>query len=181
MKHCYKCKEFKPLDMFYTDNSRKDKKGHICKPCCKNTISAYNKANPDKKKEVSKKYRDNNVDKCRESSRLSASKNKELGKQWVKNNIDKVRIYKSNNRAKRKNSIGTHTPHEIDNLFNKQQGKCACCYESIINGYHKDHIVPLAKQGTNDIYNIQLLCKLCNLRKSSRDPIKFMQSMGYLL
>jgi len=35
MKHCYKCKEIKPLDLFYTDNSRKDKKGHICKPLCK--------------------------------------------------------------------------------------------------------------------------------------------------
>ena len=181
MKHCYKCKEFKPLDMFYTDNSRADKKGHICKPCSKKTISEYVKLNPDKRKEVAKKYRDNNHDKCKNASRLSKSKNKELSKQWVKDNIDKVRIYKKNNQIKRKGALGTHTLDQIDNLFALQNGQCVSCRSDISNGYHKDHIIPLSKGGTNDIHNIQLLCPQCNQTKFNKDPISFMQSMGYLI
>lgn len=34
--------------------------------------------------------------------------------------------------------------------------------------FHIDHIVPLARGGTNDSANLQLLCETCNLRKGSK-------------
>ena len=44
-----------------------------------------------------------------------------------------------------------------------------------------DHIVPLAKGGSDGPENIQLLCAHCNRRKSAKDPIVFMQENGFLL
>ena len=35
--------------------------------------------------------------------------------------------------------------------------------------YHVDHIKPLAKYGTNDIENLQLLCKICHNEKSFKE------------
>jgi 5-methylcytosine-specific restriction enzyme A len=36
---------------------------------------------------------------------------------------------------------------------------------------HIDHIIPLAKGGTNDLSNLHTLCQQCNLSKSDRlDP-----------
>jgi hypothetical protein len=53
----------------------------------------------------------------------------------------------------------------------RDRGKCAGCTVDIaleLNADgHIDHIVSLAKGGTNDLVNLQLLCDECNLAKSS--------------
>ncbi|MFZ1365737.1 MAG: HNH endonuclease signature motif containing protein, partial [Brachymonas denitrificans] len=76
---------------------------------------------------------------------------------------------------------GTHTAEDVADLFRLQRGKCACCRTSIKRCYHVDHIEPLARGGSNDRTNLQLLCPTCNTRKSAKHPIEFMQSRGLLL
>lgn len=53
----------------------------------------------------------------------------------------------------------------------RDRGKCSLCEKNITmeleEGSHFDHIVPLSKGGFNDILNIQLLCKICNLQKKN--------------
>ena len=51
----------------------------------------------------------------------------------------------------------------IQSVFKKYNYQCALCYsqENLVI----DHIIPLSKGGTNDIFNLQVLCKECNLRK----------------
>lgn len=44
-----------------------------------------------------------------------------------------------------------------------------------------DHVVPLALGGPHHDSNMQLLRKLCNLRKSAKHPVDYMQSKGKLL
>jgi len=62
-----------------------------------------------------------------------------------------------------------------------QKWRCAICRASIRRGYHLDHIMPLARGGAHKPSNLQLLCGPCNLRKSDRDPVIHMQSLGRLL
>lgn len=58
----------------------------------------------------------------------------------------------------------------------KQQGyKCIYCGVDIKETYSIDHIVPLSKGGTNEIDNIDLVCKPCNTRKGTRDKEHFMK------
>ncbi len=84
-------------------------------------------------------------------------------------------------RARKRNAPGAHTQTEIDDLFKKQRGKCAGCGVSIAGGYHRDRIVSLAKGGSNDVRNIQLLCGPCNHDKNAKDPIDWAQENGRLL
>lgn len=80
------------------------------------------------------------------------------------------------NRAAGRLEYGT-----LPKLMRAQRGRCAFCSTSLRNGYHVDHITPLARGGKHESGNVQLLCGPCNLRKSDRDPIAFAQLNGRLL
>ena len=57
----------------------------------------------------------------------------------------------------------------------RDRGKCVCCGKDLSgildcedqNSIHYDHIVSLSDGGINDVSNIQLMCRNCNLHKSS--------------
>jgi 5-methylcytosine-specific restriction endonuclease McrA len=122
------------------------------------------------------------------STKLWQQKNREkwlaycrkLQKAFVEKNRPYYRALWANQRAMRKNADGRHTKQQISELFAKQRGSCADCGKNL-EKYHVDHITPLSKGGSNAIYNLQLLCPSCNLRKSDKDPIIHAQSLGRLL
>lgn len=82
--------------------------------------------------------------------------------------------------AQRRGAEGKYSLQDILSLHRKQRGRCAVCGENLMQ-YHKDHIMPLKRGGSNSILNIQLLCPECNLSKKDKHPGDFMQSRGFLL
>jgi hypothetical protein len=100
---------------------------------------------------------------------------------WRKANPEANTAIKHRRRARERNAEGSYTAVEVKALFERQGGKCVHCTKSLRNGYHVDHIVPLAGGGTNWITNIQLLCGPCNVRKGATDPIEFARRNGRLL
>jgi 5-methylcytosine-specific restriction endonuclease McrA len=127
-------------------------------------------ANPALCKEITKRWRDNNKEHFAEKNR-----------EWRQANPEKRRIYLNARRAREANSDGSHTVEDIMAIFKAQRGRCACCRERLDDGYHVDHIEPLALGGSNDKRNLQILCQPCNSKKWMHDPIDFMQSQGFLL
>lgn len=100
---------------------------------------------------------------------------------WSKKNPDARRAHFYNRLALKKRIGGKHTAADIKEFFSLQRGKCACCRASIKRGYHVDHIEPLARGGSNDRANIQLLCPTCNLRKGAKAPERWAAENGRLL
>lgn len=170
MKKCKECGEVKELGFFAKDKSKADGFVNQCKQC----RNSYSKDRYElKKPEITKKkaeYRAVNRDKaCATSSA------------WSTANPLKRSAAQAAYRARKRGAMGTHTGEDISRLYGLQKGKCACCKVSLANGYHVDHVVPLALGGTNDKDNLQLLCQFCNCSKGPKDPIDFAQQIGRLL
>lgn len=84
-------------------------------------------------------------------------------------------------RTIRRGAEGKHSAADIREILERQKFKCAECKISIRKIRHIDHIVPLARGGTNWPSNLQGLCPTCNVRKGCIDPIEFAQMNWRLL
>lgn len=69
-------------------------------------------------------------------------------------------------RARKAANGGKYTAKEWRALCAKYDHRCLCCGEA--KRLTPDHVVPIAKGGSNDISNIQPLCLDCNLRKHTQ-------------
>lgn len=65
-------------------------------------------------------------------------------------------------RSRKLGNGGSHTTADLRRLFNRFNGKCAYCGA---DAQHVDHVVPLARGGSNSIGNLLPACKSCNLSK----------------
>jgi len=59
-------------------------------------------------------------------------------------------------------------------LYDKQKGKCNYCGNKLtIQYFHIDHKTPVARDGSDQITNLQLLCGPCNTRKGNSTDGEF--------
>lgn len=63
----------------------------------------------------------------------------------------------------------------------KQKMRCANCMESLVAGYHLDHITPISKGGAHEMGNVQLLCPPCNRKKRDMLPHEWASLNGRLV
>ena len=108
------------------------------------------------------------------------SENKHIFTAWRRNNVELCAKHRRDRRSRILCASGRHTISDIKNIYALQRGRCACCMKKL-NKYHVDHRMPLARGGSNDRLNLQLLCPECNLSKNAKHPIDFMQERGFLL
>ena len=101
--------------------------------------------------------------------KMSESHKGEKAYQW-KGGVSKVPGY--NTRFRRKimmNTIGSHTLVEWELLKKQYNYRCPCCGKSEPEiKLTEDHIIPLSRDGSDYIKNIQPLCRSCNSKKYNK-------------
>ena len=73
------------------------------------------------------------------------------------------------NKQRRANRKRTHIPRGLRHeVFKRDNYTCCECGATKEDGVtlHIDHIIPVSKGGTDELSNLQTLCKACNLNKS---------------
>lgn len=128
----------------------------------------------EKRLAVNRRYRDNNRDKIREMKR-----------RYSKEHPESEIVRSQNRRARHAAAAGRHTQKDILELLERQASKCGTCKKRFCkkNGklqYHVDHVMPLARGGSNDPSNLQLLCPPCNRKKQALHPDEWAKRNGKL-
>jgi 5-methylcytosine-specific restriction endonuclease McrA len=182
---CKKCRSLQKAAQFQNN-----------KPTMMRRNQEYAANNKEKMYEYTKKWRGKNKERFKSKQNEWKKSNPEYHQKWYAENSDRRRevakIWRDNNpekvkaiihkrRALESNAEGYFLPSDIKRIMEMQRSKCAICRRSIKNKYHIDHIMPLSRGGTNWPHNLQLLCPSCNVRKSTKDPIQYMQERGMLL
>ena len=148
-------------------------------------VRLYVAANKGKASAWAANYREKNIERYREMHRrkrmVHGAKYAAYKALWRLENQASIRAHTVNRRARKLAAGGTFRKRDIERIFAAQKGRCAACSACIKRSWQIDHIVPLARGGHNWPANLQLLCGPCNRRKSAKDPIDFMRSLGRLL
>ena len=200
MKTCSKCKIQKPVYDFRKRSKATDGLQSECKVCAKihyeknkekyiERAAIWSKANPDKMQECRQSWADANKERRSEKHREWYKANKDrhagIGKAWREANPEKRTSYKRNRRSRVLDAEGRHTASDVLSILSMQCGLCANCKTKLLksgaNKYHVDHIMPLARGGSNWPSNLQCLCPTCNMRKHAKDPIDWAREQGRLI
>ena len=121
----------------------------------KRNAQNWNRRNPEKVKAARRKHYENHREEKAAYVRT-----------WRRANREKCRQYEHASRTRKAENGGSHTVEEWLALCAAYDGKCACCgaEEQTL-----DHIVPVLLGGSNDIENIQPLCRSCNSSKGAKE------------
>ena len=190
---CLYCGEWQSWDHFSRNKSSASGYQNRCKVC----FRAYRAANKERKREVDKLWYKNNPDKLKairkryywhypEKARAQSNQpqKKVLRRLWAKNNPDRVQASVRLRRARKLAAEGSFTVSEWVLMQDWFENRCLCCGAQA--SLQPDHVVPLAKGGTNWINNIQPLCGPCNYSKSDvhatdyRDPDQLASFLTHL-
>jgi len=168
-----------------------------CVTCCRirarRNVKLWRKAQPDireRRAAEARRRRKNHPEAALERDRAERAKHRDKiavrQKSWRERNKDSCAAYdarwkaenpeafrekcrrrQARRRARKMAADGTFSAADINALFDAQGGRCNGCEEPFAPKFEIDHIVPLARGGTQFPSNLQLLCRSCNARKGA--------------
>lgn len=133
----------------------------------------YREKYPDKVRERLKEWHNKNKTYANEVSRRWYHNNREYAclqsRTWAKENVERTRQRNRVRLSRKKFADGIITAQEERELFEKYNYTCINpnCPDTS-QPITLDHIVPLARGGTNTIENAQPLCRSCNSSKGTK-------------
>ena len=187
-KFCNTCGEWKNKSEFHKCKQSPDGLRWICKSCRKIQERKYlteevrertrtrarewYRNNTDKAKEYVYKWVSENRDKVNLKNRIWRANHLESviakNHRYAKNNPDKILEKLHRRIAKKHNVSGGHfTEAEWRELLDRYDHKCLSCGRSDVP-LERDHVVPIGPPHSDEIANIQPLCRSCNARKGNR-------------
>lgn len=206
-KACTKCGNEYPatLEYFYSEPRRPSGMRTECKVCTKKRSKTWTEAHPDRRLQITRDYRVRHPNADREyyernkksildknkawakahpevnrlAAKRYAEKNPDHVLLWSRRNPHKAKTIKNRYRINKKNANGMHTAREVEALYLEQNGLCAYCGIRIYDDYQLDHVIPLSRNGDDNITNILLSCAACNQSKSNRTLAEWSNVRGW--
>lgn len=181
VKTCRVCGRELNRTEFYPRQGSPDGLRNDCKDCTKIRSQQSAARNSEKRKEYMRQYSDANRDRLNEQARIRAIKtNRKLYfRRYRSNNrqtvLENERRYRVQNRHKQAARQFARRAMPLDSTATEylrilHSDICSFCGKPAGT---IDHIVPVAKGGTNDWDNLTAACPSCNSRKHDRSLLLF--------
>ncbi len=156
-------------------------------------VAKWAKNNPEKRKEIRKRWQANNPERFKELKRKSYWRNrdavreykernkehiKETRKMWVNKNRMHVRRKVLHRKAMKQNAEGSHNAEQFIILCNEFEWKCFYCGCDLdMVSVTEDHMIPLSRGGSDDLFNIVPACSYCNGSKHDKTALEYLKSI----
>jgi 5-methylcytosine-specific restriction endonuclease McrA len=153
---------------------------------------AYITRNPDRRKASTAAYKRRNPETVRADARLYAKRHPELVRQrkaasraanpekarqafrsWAARNPERILANLARRRARQMGASGSFTAEDVRRQHERQAGRCWWCGEPLNGRFHRDHLIPLSRGGSNEASNLVLAHPFCNISKKDKMPLEF--------
>lgn len=208
LRRCIKCNEMKPRALFKwaergvrrqnvckACDSARSKERYAADPERHVAASrAWQAANPARFAAVQRAYREAHKDEIRERAAAHYASHKdqyaERGRKWREANPDyragvkrdcspEANQAKMSRRRLRAESGMDATDVTLSVAYRKAIKDDPCFYCGLrASTMHTDHVLPLAKGGTDHWWNLARACSTCNLRKSDKTADQFLNELA---
>jgi len=188
LKKCSRCGNYKSLQDFRKDRRLPDGVRTDCRSCESARKKMSYDANADQHREHKRKFYLENRDKRNSYNRQYCRQNTdslcEYQREYREKNVDKLKIqrrvrYLANPDVyKARANIRRVRVMAQEHHFTAEQWRALCAYygytclrcgkrepEILLS---PDHVIPIARGGSNSIHNIQPLCRVCNKKKYAK-------------
>jgi 5-methylcytosine-specific restriction endonuclease McrA len=142
----------------------------VCGPKCSRLRWYY--ANREQSIATTRAWQAANDEAWRETKRqwglANRDRKRDALREFYRRNPLAVTVYGNRRRAAKLANSRTAgpTPRDLSRLINRFHGCCAYCGIRPDTTLHIDHVVPLARGGSNDLGNLLPACADCNLSKN---------------
>jgi len=167
----------------YRDNHKKE---------CLERANKWRKENPEKRKEILKRYYDKKKEeepeyfnkKAMEHYHKDVEKSRKKLRDYRKKNPIKTRYWKYKRRIRCDFTVvdKEHMTEEFKKgvliKIREQDFRCLYCGKDVSEDYSLDHRIPLSRGGDNTVENIDIVCKDCNTKKSTRTKEEYLEVVG---
>jgi len=197
---CSMCGEVVSFDEMSSHSRKRFGIDKICKKCNAKKTREYNEKFPDKKREMNKRYYDNNKEALLGKAKEYYGSNKETllekSKEYYSKNKEKIKVrvaeyrktpkgkvVKINSSNKRREKEKQGSINSDDLIFLRENiNSCEICgCELNDSNVHLDHIIPLSIGGAHRINNVRYICSSCNLQRprDGKDIINKFEELSY--
>lgn len=96
-----------------------------------------------------------------------------LDREYRKRNRESIKANRATRKARLRGAGGVVSKDDILRQVSSQHSMCFWCESEVGDNYHVDHLIPIARGGTNSPDNIVISCPRCNVSRGAKMPDEF--------